>query len=305
MKKLLMILFISFLLVACTPKKETADLLGSDGLSITIGRTPSELYVGQGLQIPVELENVGTATVKNAVLAVDGYTQDVIKFTSPTRIEGINLEGKSQFVSRGERTTKFFTIGSIVLPNNQDRKETFNILACYQYQTQASPVVCINPQLALGLAEVPSGCTFVDAQISPSQGAPVAVTKVETYYVADKQEVEFRIFIKDVSGKGVLVNSLAYAKRCLSPDPLTKDDFDSISMEAYLGGQKLECSVPGKTESTDTFTLSPVDTADSIRCHASYDTREQAYTSILSVYLSYGYIQGKEFSITLKNPLSK
>ncbi len=305
MKKLILVITLTLVLSGCTSLLkggQNADIQGSDGLVMTIGRLPSEVSVGQGLQIPIQLENVGVHKVENVILSISGYNPQYVHFNGLPKIEGINLDGRSTFVPVGEKTTKFFTIDSITLPDYKELQQTFEAYACYQYKTEASPVVCINPQLTFGLTDMKSGCTFYDAQISPSQGAPLAVTKVESFYYTNQHDIEFRISVQDVSGKGVVLDSLAYGKRCLGTEALKTEDLNTIKVDAFMSGQKLPCYV-GETQ-TDKFLLQNNLNANeySIRCVAKIDPAEPAFTTPLSITLSYGYAIGKSFTITLKNP---
>ncbi|HIH39208.1 TPA: hypothetical protein HA219_00570 [Candidatus Woesearchaeota archaeon] len=302
MRKLMFLISIFMLLTACNliVKKETqvADLTGTEGLIITLPKLPSELYVGQGLEIPITLDNAGAHKVQNGVLAIVGFNEEFVKFRQ-SKIEGINLEGKTNFLP-GERTTKIFTIDSISLPEEKQREEAFEVIACYQYETIAVPIACINPQSQTGTQVVKGSCEFVDAQLSTSQGAPVAVTKVENWYYLESNEVEFRIYLKDVSGKGSILAKDSYAKFCLSGSELEAEDFNKINIEAYMGTQAMKCSQIGSTESTGSFTL--LENTPSVTCRASIDFSKPAYTTPLSLYLTYGYAARTGFKITLKNP---
>ncbi|MBN2420920.1 hypothetical protein JXB27_01420, partial [Candidatus Woesearchaeota archaeon] len=228
------------------------------------------------------------------------YDEENIMFSSPTKYEGINLEGRTEFVPIGEKTTEIFTIGKIALPNAKEKLQVFNILACYQYKTEASPLVCINPQWAYSGST--QGCHFSEAQITSSQGAPVAVSRVVTSYFESRKEVQFDIFVKDVSGKGVVLAPSAYAKPCLGSVSLEEGDQGTVMMEAYLSGEKLRCYSATSDEISETFTISTQGDTYAARCKASIETNKPAYTTPLSVYLTYGYASGKTFQLTIKNP---
>ena len=176
--------------------------ISGGGLKITIASTPKEIFVGQGLQIPVLLENTGKSEIENGILAISGGSVSV-QYSSPTVFHGIFLEGKSEFVE-GEKTTRLFEIGGIVLPSAKQRTERLIVTACYQYTTEAAPVICVNPKLAAGQQPIETGCNFVDAQIEKDQGAPVVVTKVETWYDLPNSEIEFRIHVSNTGGGQVV-----------------------------------------------------------------------------------------------------
>ncbi|MEK6886868.1 MAG: hypothetical protein AABW88_03475 [Nanoarchaeota archaeon] len=302
MKRLTLFFVFFILFSACNlvTKKETqvADLTGTEGLIITLPKIPSEMYVGQGLEIPITLENLGAHKVKNGVLSIVGFNEDFVKFNQAPKIEGINLDGKTNFLP-GERTTKVFTINSVSLPEEKQREESFEVIACYQYETIAIPIACINPQSQTGVQVVKGSCEFVDAQLSTSQGAPLAVTKVENWYYLESKEVEFRIYLKDVSGKGSILAKESYAKFCLSNTELNSEDFNKINIEAYMGTQEMRCSPIGGSVGPS-FTL--LENSPAVTCRASIDFDKPSYTTPLSLYLTYGYATRVGFKITLKNP---
>jgi len=301
MKKLILLLILLIIFSGCNLIKSTqkpeSDIIGSEGLIMTLPNIPNEMFIGQGLQIPITLENAGASNVENGVLIIGLYDPDIVKFTSKPKIEGINLKGKTEFIP-GEQTTEVFTISSINLPNIKEKQEAFEAVACYQYKTRASPVVCINSQLTFGTSAVQSGCDFIDAKISPSQGAPVVITKVQTWYYADRPEIEFRIFVSN-EARGVVLERNAYSKRCLTPQPLEPKDLNVVRIDASLGGIPIQC-YSLKDEPTNTFIIS--NEGFSIRCRSQIDPRTPAYTTLLSLDLSYGYVQLQPFTITLKNP---
>ncbi len=307
MRKLFFFIILVILLSGCniiqkrTTDQQPANLEGTEGLVLTLPKLPAELYVGQGLEIPVTLENQGASNVENAILAIPMYGETIVQFRQPPIFEGINLEGRSLLVPLGEKTTKVFTISSIKLPSEKEISKTFEVIACYQYKTEASPVVCINPKSQLTQDTTKPACEFVDAILTPTQGAPIAVTKVENWYYIDRNEVEFRIFVKDVFEKGVLLKKSAYAKRCLSGEALDTGDLGTINIEAYMSGKKIDCYSVASDEFADNFVIR--ENMPSIRCRAKIDFNEPAYTTPLSLYLSYGYNVGKVFTINLKSPL--
>jgi len=303
MKKVIILLLMLMLLSSCNlvVKKgelKEGDITGGEGLAITLPEIPKELLVGQGLDIPITLENKGASNAENAILSIKGFSSQFVKFRTPTVFEGINLEGRSTFLPIGERTTKIFSISSITLPSVSSRQETFQVFACYQYQTQATAIVCINPRWAYGSAALVSGCTFNEGKITATQGAPIAVTKVVTAYDINQREVEFRIYVKDVSDTGVLLKSSAYDKRCLSDVKLTKDDLGVIHIDAFMSGIELNCFIGNNR--VEEFKIAKE--GHSVTCKAAIDRNEPGFTTPLSIDLSYGYNVGKIFKIDLKNP---
>lgn len=305
MKKIIIIAILAVLLTSCgyfQTTKKAADITGTAGLVITLPKLPKEVYTGQGLEIPIQLENGGTSKIENAILILSGYDDKIINFRTQPKIEGISLEGRSEMVPVGEKRTEIFTISSVNLPSAKQITQIIQAVACYPYKTEASPVVCINPQAAYGKTDIKTGCDFTDAQLSSSQGAPIAVTKVETWYFIDERQVEFRIFVKDVFGKGIVTNSATYGKRCLVSDSLGENDLNIISAEVYMSGQLLSCYSVTGTDPIEKFNLLQDSSIPVLRCRAKLDPNKAAFTTPLTIRLSYGYVQLDVFSLLIKNP---
>ena len=300
MKRLLLIALL-FLFTACGELQAgaPADLTGTEGLKLTIGSYPTEVFMGQSASIPVTIENKGLTAVDGGILSISGYDSRHLQFRS-TRFDDIKLAGRGPFIPVGERTTRTFTITSIKLPDAKQKVETPQITACYKYRTEATPVVCINPSLRLGDQAIKSGCDFQTAQLTASQGAPLAVTRVETEYFSDGEEVEFKIYIDDVSGSGTVIASESYAKYCGESQPVVSKELNAVDVEAYLSGQTIPCFTVEHEEPVNRIILTK--SGPDVICGARIDPTKSGYTTPMSIYLSYGYSEAKVLSMTLKNP---
>ncbi len=301
MKRLFLVLIL--LLASCAGNTKAADIGGSDGLSITLGEIPKVVYEGQGITVPVTLENLGASKAENGILLLTSFDPDVIHLDSQKIITGINLEGRSELTSIGEKSVNIFNIGSITLPEGKETTETLNVVACYQYTTEASPVVCINPNFNTG-QPILGGCNPKKVDLNPTQGAPVAVTNVEV--IQNPEKVDFRIYLDYVSStKGTIVPKDSYSKSCIGNEEVKSTETNMINLEAYLSGEKLTCTSIATGKTADNGFRIRGSKEPSVLCSARVDSTQQSYTTPLSIKLSYGHVISQSFSVDLRSPLAR
>ena len=278
------------------------DITGSEGLSMKLGTIPGTVYLGQSFTIPITLENQGASKVEDAILSISGYNENYVHLDDSPKVEKINLEGKTTFSPVGERTVKIFRVGSISLPEGKDVTQVFLARVCYKYKTIANPVVCINPKLVQGESFQPGTCNFNEVKLSSTQGAPIAVTKVEALPYINEPTVDFLIYVQDVAKEGKAVYEESYTKPCLGKEPIFASEVEELKIEAYLGeNNKITCyPVAGEDEEITSFKIE--EKGPSVKCRATIDTEANAYTTVLSIHLSYGYYNGQVFTVNLKNP---
>src|SRR3989338_1715197 len=90
----------------------------------------------------------------------------------------IELRGKSRFNVDGEQTIKRFdTVTKLIDPRSEVHTSDIFVTACYVYQTSAVADVCVDTDI-YGTRPGEKACAMATKSML-SQGAPVAVTKVE------------------------------------------------------------------------------------------------------------------------------
>lgn len=289
-KKIIFLMIVLILISGCgkllpKQKQQASAVGGTTALEFKFLNLPKQIVSGQTFNIMVDMENKGKADIEEGVLILSGYDDKYISLESSKK-ENIKLLGVSQYNVMGEKTIETFKITKTDIPLKEYRAN-FVAVACYKYKTEASVNACINPNLVTGgTVSVQEGCNEMDYKLG-SQGAPVAVTKIETYYGSDFSFVQFRIFLED-KGKGRVRAEEAYSRECIGP-ALVPEDLGKIKIEAFLGGQSIECFRDGFQRTTDNFRLQAG--KSEIECRASIDKNQPAYTSPLSIRLSYGYVQ--------------
>ncbi len=243
-------------------------------LSFLPGSPPDRLYEGDPLSVIVEYSNKGAYPVSGGMLYVSGYDRAYIPLIPDQ--QPFNAEGKSVYNPDGLMSfTAEFQAGAVAAPPSTDIfPQTFKVTACYNYRTEASADVCIDPD-PLRIQPEDKVCVVHDSSLS-SQGAPVAVTRIEQD--AARGRVQFKIAISNVGG-GTVIDSGALAQ-CNSE--LRRDEVDKVRISAELSGRTLECN-PSEVRIINGQGL-----AFCSLMLTDYESQE-AYQTTLNVYLDYGY----------------
>ena len=98
------------------------------------------------------------------------------------------------------------------------------VTACYEYETQASPVVCVDPNL-YEIGPIERACTVHDVSAGGGQGAPVAVTWVDVD-MAGKDRISFDIRVSNVGGGTVFYSGSSLTRDC--PNDIDPKDYDKF-----------------------------------------------------------------------------
>ncbi len=263
--------------------------------------------------VGVELKNKGASDIENGIL-VFGFEKDYVDVADASGqledsgckelngesinyekcgfdIKGksiFNLEGDEEFIRINAQTKK---IGA----QSETQPSTILATACYQYNTSFGSSVCVDTDV-YGIRKGKKACNIVDLQFSEGQGAPVTITKVETRMLPseeDKIKPHFLIHVEN-KGNGEVINPekdkedpniYIYEKACTSK-PLKYTDFNTLKVNAWLSGVKLECNA-------DDDLVRLKDKEDIIRCtleeQGGIPSNRDAYTAPLKVELEYGY----------------
>ena len=189
-----------------------------------------------------------------------------------------------------EGTTTFATFpksGASFVPSrfSGNTEFTFRADACYYYETETGPSICIDPQPFSTENKV---CQVQDLTFSSGQGAPIAITRIDQEAFATK--TQFRITIKN-AGNGEVAEP--DSSRC-STQTLGRDQIDKVRLDfARVSTTPLDCgpfidnSVKGASG-----TVRLISGEGSIICELPsglYSSSLTAYTTPLSIKLSYTY----------------
>ena len=225
---------------------------------------------------------------------LSGYDINILLFDyTGLGLDYRRLNGRSTINPNGGEDVLKFKGEVIVNHLNVEKYEpTLLVTACYKYATIAGPPVCIDPQPYSTVRER-RVCEVQDISLS-SQGAPVAVTKIEEEALA--QKTLFKITIKNV-GNGDIIKLESYNK-CnpfyTADGKLEREDIDKVNLvEARIGDKSLQCApfIDDEVKSTSGY-VRLINGEGTIICElpkSEYAGSKTAYTTPLQIVLSYVY----------------
>ena len=219
---------------------------------------------------------------------VTGLCKDILKATG--ELCRIEIKGKSIYSPVGDE--EFIQVNpqaKKISAQSETHPSTIFATACYPYNTTLGTSVCIDTDI-IDEVKGKKACNVKDLTFSEGQGAPVAITKIETrmlpYADVNKVKPHFIIFIEN-KGNGEVVNSSKLNLSC-SSSGLNYTDFNTITITASLPQGDLKCS-----ENVDTgpTAVRLREKEDIVRCtlEDGVDIGRDAYTAPLKIELNYGY----------------
>ena len=255
---------------------------GTQGLQMNFVQDapPRQIYDNADLVGVLELYNLGNYDLdeNKCFIQFGGWDPSIVRGVNVRQICG-DLPGKSEFLIDGGYSAVEFKSSNILLPSDVD---TFNpdvvATACYEYQTIASPQVCIDPAF-FEIAREQRVCDVRDFSLGGGQGAPVAVTFVDVDMVRNR--AIFKIDIQNVGG-GRVVSPRVSLTQCLSGPKY--DEFDQVRYTVSLSsGTMVSCS-------PQDFLVRMKDGRGKIVC--TFDVgNTRAYETPLRIELNYNYMQ--------------
>ncbi|MBS3098213.1 hypothetical protein J4209_05455 [Candidatus Woesearchaeota archaeon] len=304
-KLILMVISLLFL-IGCKGGTQgpitTVDIYkGVDGLKMNfLKNAPSdEVFENSVMPVYIELRNEGAYNIVMGYLTVS-LEEDYMEITNwPIKkpITGIvsdnqlvfDLKGKSKVSIEGEQGIVSLTANTKAI-DELSEKHTSTILAsaCYEYETKLSQTVCIDTDV-YNLRETEKACEVKDISLT-SQGAPVAITKIETEMLPHQDVAKIRphfvIYVRN-KGNGEVIDRGYVAEACSSAK-ISKDKYNVVAITAFLSNKQLDCDV---TESDMIGYLKLKDKEDTIRCvlEEGIEEREGTYSTPLNIELDYGY----------------
>ncbi|MBI4440238.1 hypothetical protein HY638_04675 [Candidatus Woesearchaeota archaeon] len=312
------ILLLAVFLAACTTKPSFTSenvYVGTDGVSLAFTKNspPAEVFENSIFPVGIEIWNKGAYNVEEgyALVNLDQDYMEPGEFTGSTSIFpsdasklDFQLMGKSEISQQGDRDT----IGLTVLTKpidilSEKHTSTVSVMACYRYQTFASPNVCIDTD-PFGIRENKKSCTVSDIPLTGGQGAPVAVTKVEVKMLPSKSQdkvvSQFRIYVKNM-GNGQVVDASKVADAC-SSEGLTKSDINSVSVSAQLSnGIVLDC-IPKREGNGGLEGYLRLKGEDYVLCNYEEGVPMElgTFKTTLNIALDYGYMHSISKDVTIR-----
>ncbi len=262
---------------------------GTEGIVMQFlpDQPPLKVYTGSPLTFIVEVRNRGTYTVPSAAFYLTGFDPTML-FLPPNQ-QTQQLEGKSQYNPEGGYTTVEFSSQTVTLPSSMPNyKPTFLLSACYDYQTIATPLVCVDPNPTVQTAD--KACQVQKVYSVGSQGAPVAVQSIESE--ARPSGMYFRIHIANVGGATGTLFKQEALQSCLGG--LTYKDLNSLRYDVMISNRVLECEPKGE--------LRLVNNAGVLFCKGEgIFTSSAAYQTPLNIRLYYAYKNSISKQVEIEN----
>ncbi len=289
----IVLIIISFLSIGCkrqpSPDAGRGEEIykGTEGLEMNFIKNmpPDRLYDTTSLNVLLELENEGTYDLSGSRcrLYLSGFDDRIIRGIDKNKQCASSLEGRNILNPEGGYNTQQFSTDIIDLPDYLDKlPQKIVVTSCYESQTTASPIVCVDPHL-YELGPIERACIVKDITTSGGQGAPVAVSGVEVE-MAGRERVAFNIKVQNVGDGIPLYHGASVFTDC--PFNIDPKDYNIISYDVdMVGGQRVRCAP--EIDGEDKIRL--VNDRGTIFCtfRISGDT---AYTTPLRIILYYNYM---------------
>ena len=276
-------------------------------------------YTGNALNFPIMLEvrNRGATTVdangpNKGYVYLSGYDPNIIQSSIIQPRNSVNnkyiplvgLDAVSNFNPEGGYTVVEFN--NIILPSSWPHgtdvyEPTFRATVCYDYETTATPILCIDPHPFSSLDEKKI-CRIRNVALAGGQGGPIEITSVDEEAAESTMYIKIHISNSQVSGT---VFDSAY----INPD----NGMGSCPNLLYNWINKVDYTPPyfqgsGTGNAPELKNCKPesplrlVDGKATIFCEFNVPSGvASAYETPLNIKLKYGYMTYEEKKITIKN----
>ena len=230
---------------------------GTDGLVLTFleQAPPADVYEKSEFDLQVYLANKGAFNLAEKYRGIINVKYEPYYVTPLTanyagqnlyiNKNNIQLYGKSYYFPNGEEN--YFALDRFIanpLQGNFEKAKTeFDISVCYPYQTQFADEICIDmdPQ---GLSPREKTCTSRDKSYSGGQGAPIAITAIESNMVPRGVYIQPQFLIHlEHKGDGTfsLLRLEKDSRGIEGCGNIQTEDVGKISIQAQLGIDELIC----------------------------------------------------------------
>jgi hypothetical protein len=256
---------------------------GTDGLVIEAAELQTTYYEGDYLNLELFVNNLGMYNNPSGKILIGGFDRNAIGISSdPILIP--DVAAKSSFnPDGGTEVVKVDESKPLIIPIGIYYDPILQISSCYNYQTYASPNVCVlrDPE---DVFICRPGTQFLD-----SQGAPIAVTEVTEEALENHVNIIVRI---ENLGEGEVVNphdAVAF-EEC--PYSLSFDDKDVVKVDMLIAN----LGEPDCTPSDGYVKL--IDGEGMIACMFTTRT-DTTHTTPVHITIDYAYTETIEVPIEI------
>ena len=337
-KKISIILILTLLIItACTAgTKKSKDIdvhIGLNGLMMEFLKNtpPQKVFEGDNFPVMIKVKNNGAYNIKDnpAVLSL-GFERDYTKSAAllqggrVKQVEGISgnaveftLQGRSKINPNGEEEVISYNLkAGKIDPQSEVHQSTIIATLCYPYETELSSTVCVDTDIN-NLRPGKKVCNMQDLVFNNGQGAPIAVTKIETNMMplqlseqssaSEKIKPQFLIYVEN-RGQGTAIKNEAVKDFCTKSDA-SHENLNIVYLEAFLSGKRLNCQIDQfdkKQADNQPTHIKLKDKKDMIRCalEEGISRTQDSYLAPLKVLLKYGYSQSISANYLIQKPVS-
>lgn len=242
---------------------------GTEGLVMNLlkDQPPDKIVKGSSFSILLELANKGAYDIEDGYIMIGGFNPYYIYLENKNIL--FSLQGKSISYPEGDKDLIQIKVKNVNIPEGRhEYSTTLKLLAYYNYETDASAEVCINPNIYDYVKTDNVGCEVKEISLSGGQGAPIAVTKIEQLITSPSDissyvDIQFRMHVAN-RGDGKLQND------------------EVILNKVILSNQNINCVPKSLTlkENEDKY----------FTCKASIPRETTPYLSPIKINLGYVYI---------------
>jgi len=212
--KILMIMVLFMFLLGCGSSSGQQQGIqnfkqgyGSLNIRFLDNSPPEKIYQGSKFKMIVELDNQAAYDLKDGQLKIVGVDEKFFLMSSPLTNDFPSLMGKSLISPSGEKIFVEFDATALneLFENAERFQNPFFAKVSFDSIFEFTDTICINPNL---YEVYDSGCKVQPKKSYSGQGAPVAVTELESviYPSSAGTEAEFRMMVKNRgSGKANLI----------------------------------------------------------------------------------------------------
>ncbi|MBI2143565.1 hypothetical protein HYU17_00245 [Candidatus Woesearchaeota archaeon] len=300
--------------------------VGAEGFSAAFSpeSVPSLVSEGGSSEVLLVLANKGAVAVPEAIVTVvdtkgaftlenaEAEDTEKVQFKKPLPLIEVNAmtgrESPETVAGSVEGVTLVLKANEFV--NSNDSVDTALLATvCYKYGTKLTANVCIDASQTQSFQKQRKVCDAKAPIALKSQGAPVAVKKIEILTEKSNKKVKpkFKIFIGNI-GKGLIIDSTRLSLFCTAGAPSAAsgssskpgDDkgkpklnivrLEKVELNGKVLGSGIRCS---ETEKVLSGNLAN----DYILCSYEADDFDEGsgtFVTPLKVELSYGYTQTSE-----------
>jgi hypothetical protein len=296
------LIFIALLSSACTNSGGSGPeriYVGTKGLTVEyFTSNPKTIFEKDHFSIALFIKNEGAYSINSSNPGLYAITYDDYYLSlDGDKSKPIIIEGKSLTNPMGDNDHYEFLFDAKSLNKLRESVKTrINLNLCYPYRTEMSTAVCVDTRINTQ-DQGPTACKIQTYSGSEGQGAPVAVTKVESeMLIYDKNSVrpQYKIHVEN-RGKGYVINRNAC--RTLNFTRVSTD-LRKVTVRAYLSNEELQCS-PKELKLQD-------NPNNFVRCSVTdenigdYSRTNRNYVAPLTIILDYAYAEAIPYDIEIK-----